>query len=204
MNGNNSTPNNFAELKTSDQWWTEVKANPEKLTKWLKKQYHGEITAHQRINKFIETFLPESPELKASPQKTSFKQILTIISDQELTHAQWVGELLQKRGIEAKVLEDKQERYWNETIPQVKDFATGAAVAARAEEMRLKRISAITNDTTLDKSFEDIQQVFAKILPQEQFHAKAFAKMAGNEAMKSVIEAHKQGMVAIGLIPDDF
>lgn len=60
---------------------------------------------------------------------------VTIIAEQEETHATWVGELLAARG-QASQLLHKKERYWDKTITQVKSFDTGAAVAAHAEGTR--------------------------------------------------------------------
>lgn len=173
---------------TTAQWWKRVKANPELLTDWLRKQYHGEITAHDRIQEFARTLLPEG---------SKWGLVLQTIAGQELTHAQWVGELLEARGITAEVL-SKEERYWNQTLPQIDSFESGAAVAAHAEQMRLERIREIAADATADA---DIRTVFQRIIPEEVFHAKAFAAMAGDEAMAAALFQHKLGMEAIGLIP---
>jgi len=35
-------------MKTVQQWWDEVSNDPEKMIVWLKKQYHGEVTAEAR------------------------------------------------------------------------------------------------------------------------------------------------------------
>lgn len=174
-------------MKTSQEWWQETKNNPEQLVAWLKKQYHGEITAAQRIHSFVEEFAQETP----------WKPVLEKIAEQEVTHAGWVGELLTNRGITPKVLE-KKERYWDKTLPSIDSFERGAAVAAHAETMRLHRIEAIADD---EEAPEDIREVFQKILPQERFHAKAFSEMAGEKAMAVALKDHHLGMEAIGLIP---
>jgi len=45
----------------------------------------------------------------------------------------------------------------------------------------------------------NIRSVFARILPEEIFHERAFAKMAGEKALKETEGAHDLGMEALGL-----
>ena len=45
-------------MRTSKQWWEEVKADPEKFNRWLVKQYRGEVTAASWIEQFAETYTP--------------------------------------------------------------------------------------------------------------------------------------------------
>jgi rubrerythrin len=125
-----------------------------------------------------------------------FKTI-SIIANQERNHAAWVAELLHARNIIPKKLE-KVERYWDKTLTTVDSFIRGAAVAAHAEEMRLERIRAICNDTNAPA---DIKMVFRKILPQEEFHARAFKKMTTSEEYDRTQHAHELGRVALGLEP---
>jgi rubrerythrin len=125
-----------------------------------------------------------------------FKTI-SIIADQERTHAAWVAQLLVNRNMTPVKLE-KVERYWDKTLTSVDTFLKGAAVAAHAEEMRLKRIRAICND---NNAAEDIREVFKKILPQEEFHARAFKKMTTQEEYDRTQHAHDLGRLALGLVP---
>ena len=176
---------------TSVQWWRQVKTNADALLDWLADQYHGEITAHERIRQFADQYAPEG-----SPHR----HVLGIIAEQELAHANWVGELLTTRGLAPQKLV-KPERYWERTLRQIDSLESGAAVAAHAEAMRLERITVIANDS---EAPADIRAVFRRILPQEKFHARAFAKMAGDTALMSAARSHADGMAAIGLIPAGF
>ncbi len=174
---------------TSEQWWDVTRHDDGQLVDWLQKQYHGEVTAADRIRAFAEAY--------AEPGSHAAR-LLDIIAGQETDHANWVGDLLVIRGIEPVVL-DKEERYWEETLPKIGDFATGAAVAAHAEHMRLERIRVIADHPETDT---DIQRVFDRILPQEVFHERAFASLAGDEAMAATLAAHNQGRQTIGLFPE--
>src|SRR5258708_15423822 len=92
-------------------------------------------------------------------------RILTVIAGQERKHARWVGELLAARGLPVAP-SVKAERYWPQTLPGIRDLATGAAVGAHAEGMRLERIAAIAADEEVPA---DVREVFRRILPEERF-----------------------------------
>jgi len=174
-------------MKTSQVWWNEVKANPILLADWLRDQYHGEVTAAGRIREFA--------NMVTEPR---VKQVLTNISMQEADHAEWVKGLLEARGITASVLQ-KEERYWDKTLSaeyRTMDTKDLAAIGAHAEAMRLERIKVIAEDKDAPA---DIRKVFAKILPQEKYHERAFRFIAGDEAMSKALDAHKEGLAALGL-----
>lgn len=174
-------------MKTSVQWWNETKASSELTKEWLKNQYHGEVTAAARISEFA-----------SMVNDVKLKKTLEIIAKQEEAHAAWVRELLIARGIEADIL-DKESRYWSKTLPDdYKSLSTErlAAIGAHAEGMRLERIKVIANDTAAP---EDIRNVFTKILPDEEFHERAFSAIAGDVEMAATIDAHREGLKALGL-----
>lgn len=181
---------NMKPKETSLQWWNRIKASPADLADWLRDQYHGEATAVIRILNFINTHVEAG---------SKWVDTLFIIADQEAKHSDWVKTLLETRGIPAEILQ-KDERYWNKTLASIDSFESGAAVAALAEKMRLERIEVIANDPDAP---EDIRSTFQKILKEEQFHAKAFAEMAGDEAMRKALSNHELGMAEIGLIPTE-
>ena len=127
-------------MKTSKQWWDEVKVDQAKLIDWLKDQYHGEMMAAIRIQKL---FLDDSVKLTPSQRYTILR-----ISKEEIIHARWVKELLANRGITAEVL-TKEERYWDKVLPADQANAEElAAIAHLAETMRLERIQVIAEDVT--------------------------------------------------------
>jgi rubrerythrin len=174
-------------MKTSAEWWASTKSDPEALMKWLRNQYHGEVTAATRIRELILVYEAD-PKWRATVEE---------IASQEEQHAEWVGELLKIRGEDAKVLE-KKERYWDQTLKQITDWDTGCAVAAHAEAMRLDRIRAICNDKDAP---QDIKEVFGKILVQEEFHEKAFRAFTTDDAMRRTLDGHLAGMNELGLVP---
>jgi hypothetical protein len=48
---------------------------------------------------------------------------------------------------------------------------------------------------------EDVRDVFARILPQEEFHEKAFRSFSSDDALTETSDNHLQGANALGLIP---
>ena len=174
-------------MRTSKQWWEEVKADPEKFNRWLVKQYRGEVTAASRIEQFAEKYTPAE----------TVRTILDVIAGQERRHAKWILAILKSRGVEPSI-NDAERRYWNMTLPGIASFQTGCAVGAHAEAMRLERIRAIADD---ESSPADVRKTFQRILKDELFHEQAFRKMAGPEAMESTLASHRQGREVLGLEP---
>jgi rubrerythrin len=179
-------------MKTSVEWWNEVKASPEKTIKWLKSQYYGEMTAADRINQYVVNYIPDS-EIKV-------KNTINLIIEQERKHASWVLELLRNRGIQIDESVHGTDRYWDEVLPNIDEYKTleyASAVASHAEQMRLERIKVIADDNEAPK---DIRDVFSKILNEEIFHTKAFASIAGDNALSESAKNHAKGVEALGLI----
>lgn len=172
-------------MKSSEQWWSEVKSNQSLLVDWLKDQYHGEVTAAMRIKQIFNQFNLTEPQRK----------IVERIAREEAQHAKWVGSLLKNRGITPRVL-TKQERYWDKTLVNISSVEDAAAIGHHAEAMRLERIRVICSDATAP---EDIREVFSKILPDEEGHEAMFKLLSNRESLASRANNHQQGMKALGL-----
>lgn len=160
-----------------------MKKDPEKLKSWLMDQYHGELVASERI--------------KSLAYRESQNIVLMTIAEQEAQHAEWIKVLLSKRNIPAQKL-IKEERYWDQTLPDLeKDpIQKIAAIGVCAETMRLERIRVIAEDQDAPA---DIRKVFRDILPQEEWHVKAFMSLTDNAHLASAIVHHQEGMNALGL-----
>lgn len=172
-------------MHTTQEWWNAVKADPTKLATWLTAQYHGELGAAVRIEAYTEKYATEARD----------KLILRTIASQERDHAAWVHGLLATRGISPT--DAHVDRYWREVLPEVDSLATGAAIGAHAEAMRLERIRTIAAD---ESAPEDIRTVFQRILPQEVWHERVFRDLAGPEHMTATAAAQGRAMEAIGLV----
>ena len=173
-------------MTDSKTWWDSVKVDKTKVNQWLVKQYRGEVTAAGRIETLRDNYPTTDKQYKT----------LTIIAGQERQHANWVLALLEARGITPDVAH-AEDRYWKKTLPGIKDFATGTAVAAHAEKMRLSRIKVISEETAAPK---DIVDVFNKILHDEIFHEKAFRSMSNWWALENTKHNQKLGEEVLGLV----
>lgn len=172
----------------SAAWWARTRDDAQRLIEWLFDQYRGEVTAADRILRLRDVY--------AAPGSRAHR-LLTAIAGQEAEHAAWVAELLRARGCAPEVRGAAEARYWQRTLPGIADLETGCAVGAHAERMRLARITAIAADPTAPA---DIRAVFARILPQEQFHERAFRSLATPESLEQTRAAHELGRRALGLV----
>jgi len=175
-------------MRTTKRWWDEVSSCPDKMVHWLKNQYHGELTAADRILELSSKF---------SLTQVDADTIVAIVED-EIRHATWIKGLLLSRGIDPKKL-DKEDRYWKETIPALENFNTFSymcAVGHLAELMRLERIILLSEDSR----FEDISKVFKRILVDETRHVEAFKCMSSPEDIDLARVYHNKGINALGLV----
>lgn len=171
----------------SAAWWAATRDDRARLVAWLYAQYRGEVTAARRILDLRDAHAPAGSRAH---------RLLTVIAGQEATHAGWVGELLARRGLVAELRGEPEARYWRAPLAAIVDLETGCAVGAHAEAMRLARIRAIAADPLAPA---DIREVFARILPQEQFHERAFRSLATADSMQRTREAHDLGVKLLGL-----
>lgn len=173
-------------MQTTEQWLDKIKSSDDELTHWLKRQYIGEELAAERIAllQFDSSISPENA------------YTLATISLQESTHAEWVKSLLVSRGIDIPSVTNEGVRYWNVVIPAASDFEKIAAAGHHAETMRLVRIRALAADPDIAS---DIRDVFSRILPDEEWHAKVFAGMSNDSAIAFMEQYHEAGLEILGL-----
>jgi len=169
---------------TSRQWWAEVKQDPTKFNEWLRKQYHGEVTAAIRIRAMADETIDAGN-----------KRTLETIAGQEEQHALWVKELLDNRNIDPGQ-HDESARYWGEVNAAAIGFENKAAIAALAEGMRLERIRVIAAD---EDAPPDVRFTFERILHDEEWHERAFTKLTSPEAIEKVRPYHTLGREVLGL-----
>lgn len=176
-------------MRSSNEWWNEVKSNPVKLADWLQRQYIGEVAA---VNLLSEVLMKYGHSA-TNPQWMDIMKVL----QQEALHGKWIKTLMDKRGIEPAPNAEATARYWKEVLPNVTSFKEAMAAAFHAENMRLARIRAIANDDSLKGTdLEDIQDTFKHILPHEEWHEEVFGKM---RAGTNMTRYHEKGLEALNL-----
>lgn len=175
-------------MHTAAEWLQNVLSSPAKMEHWLVRQYIGETLAAERVQ-----------ELANKTTDKAHKLLLEKIAADERTHALWVADLLHTRGIKLPNASYDNDRYWKEALKEDMTAEETYASGQLAEEMRLKRIRLLCAS---DEIAQDIQKVFRDILPDEVFHAKAFAALTTPEALETMRPLHESGRAAIGLIPE--
>lgn len=172
-------------MRTTHEWWQEVKSDPEKLAEWLKRQYVGELAA---VNLLSELLIRFGHDMK--PQEWhDIQKIMT----QEALHGRWMKDLMDARGIKPEKEASAERRYWKEVLPAIDSFEKAVAAGFHAENMRLFRIREIANDA---EAPADIRQTFQRILPHEEWHEEAFAQMMKGT---DITPFHERGLQALNL-----
>ncbi|KAI9549432.1 hypothetical protein GHT06_001832 [Daphnia sinensis] len=128
-------------------------------------------------------------------RKAKWVPVIEKIASDEEKHSEWVKQLLVNRNIEIPSTDDAEKRYWSKIGLEDLSFEDTAAAGHHAEHMRLVRIRALADSEKVDN---DIREVFGKILPDEEFHEKAFKIMATEESIKKMLDKHEAGMQSLG------
>jgi len=168
-------------MKTSKQWWSEIKNNPLKFNKWLSQQWLAENVAFIKIKEL--SF--NDPDNAA---------ILTKIATDELKHSVLLQGLCENRGVE--IAWGSTDRYYGSIKLEELSKDELYAIGHYAEGMRLSRIQAIVEDRDTPR---DISFVFSIILKDEVMHEKAFKVLASKDALQRMKNKHELGVQALGL-----
>jgi len=182
--------------RTSYDWWAGVLMTPGKLEDWLKRQYHSEASAVNRIGKLKEK--AEAVGVREGIEGSNWYEweaLLKMISDDEAKHAGQVAKLMLMRGLEPKILTEHRSKYFSKFQENMDTSVLGmTAVAAYAELTSLTRFQAIMAhpETPID-----IRNEFKTILFEEEFHYAAFRRLAGDAAMERAKFRHQQGLQAV-------
>jgi hypothetical protein len=172
--------------RTSAQWWADTKSDPQRLNRWLRRQYVGEMAA---VNLLSELLIKYGHDATPEEWRTVHKIMM-----QEALHAQWVKGLLDARGLSPEPNASTDRRYWAEVLPNVTNFAEAMAAGFHAESMRLERIRVIAGD---EMAPQDVRQVFIRILPHEEWHEEAFDTMRKG---REISRYHERGLQALNLL----
>ena len=177
-------------MRTTQTWWNSLKKDPEALKEWLIRQYVGEMAA---VNLLSEVLIKYGGEMVDNEWNDVYKVML-----QEAKHARWVKQLLENRSINIPEGLDATRRYWSEVIPAVENLDDAAHAAHNAESMRLHRIRAIAEET--EAEYSDLQDVFSRILPDEEWHEEVFGALCRSENNPKMDGAHSEGLRALALV----
>lgn len=172
----------------TQEWLDKVTGSEAALQHWLERQYIGEVTASHRIEG-----LCEHDDLS-----NKWSVVLNKIAGDEAQHAAWIKQLLVNRNYEVPEVSivDAEKRYWKPVFKGANNLDDLLAAGAHAEDMRLKRIVALSTSDKVDK---DIRDTFRRIRIDEEWHAAAFTMMASPQALERMSKHHEAGLEALGL-----
>ncbi len=164
----------------TDQWWTRLLKDEAAMNRWLAKLWRTEHGGYADNNDAIARYQmdPESREYK----------IYSKTGDDELIHAGILSMVLSGRSIRPVLEEQPESLYWNFMNPHIRDIESCSAVFAMGEQLAAVRFRVIAAHPGTPS---DIMAFLNKALPDETYHAKAFAALATPEAMKAAYEQHK-------------
>lgn len=177
-------------MKNTKEWWEETKSKPEALNRWLVRQYVGEMAA---VNLLSQALIQYGGDMTGEEWSDVFKVMM-----QEAKHARWVRQLLEKRSVLIPPKLSATRKYWNEVLPEIKSLDDVAHAAHHAESMRLHRIREIAEEQ--DTTYADLQVVFSRILPDEEWHERVFRKLRRSGLNPKMEGAHLNGLKALSLI----
>jgi acetyl esterase/lipase len=83
---------------------------------------------------------------------------------------------------------------------QAARYALGTALGGTPEQLAGRYAQASPVIASDPDAPADIREVFARILPQEEFHERAFRAFASDEALTAALERHAAGAAALGLV----
>ncbi|MEC7577084.1 MAG: ferritin-like domain-containing protein [Pseudomonadota bacterium] len=167
------------------QWWERLLDDEDAMNKWLSKLWNTEKNGFFGGLRSARKFTEEGSDLRATFCK---------IAKEEWRHSQVLHRILKARGITPVAEEQENSKYWPHVMKGVKDLQSVAAASAIGELLAAKRFEVIQQHPRTPK---DILVFINQALPEEQGHFDSYAAIAGEAAMQSALQRHKEAIAII-------
>lgn len=172
----------------TQRWWDKLLKDEAAMNKWLCKLWRTEDGGEKDNLKAIVDYKMEEG---SRPYK-----IFAQTGKDENKHAGLLIDVLKGRGIEKPAGENPAESlYWNHMYHFLTDLQSCAAIFAVGEQLAAVRFKVIAahpeTPSDIKKGFLDVA------LPDETYHATAFASLADPEHMKMAYDQHQ---IAVNLL----
>lgn len=168
----------------ANNWWNRLLEDETAMNKWLAKlwktEHGGYLDNHQAIANFKLTGRAEN--------------IFSRVADDEAKHAALLDDVLVGRGIKTTLQDQPNSDYWFHMYAHITDGGSCAAVFAVGEQLAALRFKLMAEHK---KTPSDVMYFLHEALPDETYHAKAFASLAAPEQMKSAYEQH---LIAVNIL----
>jgi len=172
------------DYKFSVDWWNRLLVDQELMNKWLCKLWKTEQDGFQDNMDAAEKYSKEG-ELA--------HHIFKITGQDEARHGDLLLQLLKERGIVPEPVQPESV-YWNHMDNVVTDMNSCAAVFALGEQLAARRFEVLFDHNGTP---EDVRYFLSQALPDEAYHARSFARLAGEEALEKAIKTHEEAIVLL-------
>ncbi len=174
------------DYELTKRWWARLLADEAAMNRWLSKLWRTEEAGYDDNNNAI---LQHGMEDESRPYN-----IFRRTGEDERIHAGLLIDVLSDRGIVPVKEDQPASLYWAHLYPFITDMKTCAAIFAVGEQLAAIRFSVLYG---LPGTPPDVMRFLDRALPDETYHAKAFASLADSEQMKLAYDQHK---VAVELL----
>jgi hypothetical protein len=174
------------EVEFTRNWWLRCLKDEAKLTAWLQKLQLVEVSGADDWITFIGDF-------NIGPGKV--RTTLENISNDEDKHSKLLIKLMEERGITPMYWRHYNvSTYWESMYKEITDFQTCCAVNYYGEGLAAFRFEVLQS---MEETPSDIKEFLRIALPDEIFHRETLKRLAGEEALVKVAQAHTNATAAL-------
>ncbi len=162
-------------------WWSRLVPDEAALTKWLQKLEVTERDGQARNIAANEQWNPAGPEYRSVAER-----ILLQTGDDEARHADMIVDVLRARGLGPSG-NPPSSIYWARMETHITSLESCCAVFALGERLAAERFQIIVDHPDTP---DDIRALVSLILPDENYHTKAYQRLAGQVEIDKMMEHH--------------
>lgn len=162
-------------------WWEKLLKDEEAMNRWLAKLWKTEAGGYEDNYNAIERYGIDGQAYK----------IFAKTADDEKKHAELLEDVLVGRRVRTTLDEQPGSLYWEYMYKHINDMTTCAAVFAVGEQLAALRFGVIAQHKGTPS---DVMYFLNEALPDETYHAKAFASLATSEDMGVAYGHHRMAV----------
>lgn len=171
----------------TNAWWSRTVADEAKLIRWLQKLRETEFSGYKDNR-------DAAAKWTTHDDQSAAKHIFLKTGDDEMRHSDLLVEILRGRGVWPTLVAPPQSIYWEEMDREVDSLGTCAAVFHLGEQLAADRFSIMYAHPGTPK---DVFGFLLSAIPDEQHHARIFAKLTNAIALGRVAARHNAMVLAL-------
>lgn len=171
------------DLNKTEKWWIRLCNDEAQMNAWLQKLQVTEIDGYNSNYEDEKTYNKDHDKL--------VKRMMLKTGDDEKRHSDLLVKLIENRGL--SILEDQTPTsiYWETMQKGIYDLNSCCAVYYLGEKLASLRFEFIQKHPLTPK---DVLEFINSALPDEQYHAKTYLYLAGEQAIQDMNALHKEAM----------